>query len=255
MKVTIAPISAVRTGLFAEEWTTIATSAQAEKPKVYLDFITPPLALVIAMQEAGEESCKIYDTLRGLDRSPHIQTDAVITKEHIAQADEIYKYFSRKHSMRRLNGKFISEWVTSVEDLCENRLQVDIAHIPILVTLPKFYNENRELESLMKKYKSIPINKARQGIEFFDEDVTFVKKIERRAKDGNFNDYYWSTKTGYLVRVRLKTNNMGSASWDYIASKGKIHMRTEHGAIVKIPGYNFFAFQPSTLMEVVDAKD
>lgn len=230
--------------VWLDEWD-VTENSKAEKPKVYLDFITPPLALVIAMQEAGKQLSDIGSII-----SNKIKIDMVpITAEHQQQADEIYSYFAKKHTMRRLKGEFISEWMLAVDDLCENRKRIDKESVKILITLPKFYKENRSVEPLMRDYKSVPVDKI-QVVENFNEELEFVKKIERRAANSKHDDYYWKTKNNYLVCVRLDTNNAGSSAWECLSKVGKVKLTATYCQVRRIQGYDFYVLHPNATMEI-----
>ena len=229
--------------VWTDEWD-VTENSKAEKPKVYLDFITPPLALVIAMQEAGKQLSDIGPII-----SNKIKIDMVpITAEHQQQADEIYSYFAKKHTMRRLKGEHISEWMLAVDDLCENRKRIDKGSVKILVTLPKFYKENRAVEPLMRDYKSVPVDKI-QIVENFNEELEFVKKIQRRAANRKHDDYYWKTKNNYLVRVRLDPA-AGSSAWECLSKIGKVRLTATYCHPMRIQGYDFYVLQPNSTMEI-----
>ena len=234
------------TAVWVDEWDVKGFRTDGpEKPKVYLDFITPPLALVIAMQEAGKQLTDIVPII-----SNKIKIDTVpITAEHQQQADEIYNYFSRKHTMRRLKGEHISEWMLAVDDLCENRKRINKESVQILVTLPKFYKENRAVEPLMRDYKSVPADKI-QVVENFNEELEFVKKIQRRSANSKHDDYYWKTKNNYLVRVRLDTSAAGSSAWECLSKIGKVRLTATHCHPMRIEGYEFYVLQPNSKMEI-----
>ena len=235
--------------IVATEFDNLYSEIPPEKPKEYLEFNIPPLALVIAKLEAGTELTDIVEMLQWEGDIFKGREFLDVSAEHLVQADNIYKYFANKFTMRRLKNEHISQWMLAVEELCKNRETVNKENIKVLVTLPKFYNENRELEPLMKAYKSITITSP-YFVQNFDEVVTFVKKIERRASRGSFNDYYWSTENGYLVKNRIEANNIGSIAWDYLSKEGAVRMRSQFTSVVKLQGYEYFVFQPSSQTEI-----
>lgn len=213
-------------------------------PKSYLSFNTPPLALTLAMMDYGKYAPEIVDLLSGVDL-PGLNLDVQYTptEQHHVQAATIYKYFSNKHTMRRLKGEFISEWMLAVEDLCDNRKRIDKKHLPILVTLPKFYQTNLELESLIREHKSVPKSNTFSDYPL-DETVEFVKKIERRAVRSNHDEFYWKTSNNQLVMIRTDQSSLGTAAWDFIASQGKIRITSDFYKPVRIQGYEFYVMQP-----------
>ena len=153
------------------EWSFAENTVKKPKdePVKYISFDTPPLALVCAMIGAGKPLEEIHTLLSG-DWPGH-EISQVVEEEHYAQADKIYKYFAYKHTLRRLNGKLISQWMSEVDELCETTMKIKKSSLKILITLPKFYKENRELETLMRDYVSAPSAEVTS----IDEIVTFVR--------------------------------------------------------------------------------
>jgi hypothetical protein len=220
---------------------------KVKRPPEYLDFNTPPLALVIAMLELGKNCVEILEILIGTDRN-NIDLKTVVTVQHQNYANEIYSHFAKKHTMRRLKGEHISEWMLAVDDLCENRKRIDKEHIKVLVTLPKFFDENQQFEPMLRKNESFPIKK--QWPEKLELDLEFVQKIQRRASKAKYNDFYWKTKNNHLVRFRLEPGNVGTSAWDYLSKLGKIQIKTENCKPVRVQGYDFWVLQPNTNTEI-----
>ena len=226
-------------------------SVKAEhKHKEYINFVINPLALVISMLESGKDLTNIVENLNSLELGK-IDIKS-ITEQHIAQADTIYKYFSNKHTLRRLKNQFISTWMSKVEDLCNSRQRINKDLLTVLVTLPRFYKENRALETLMQEYKSFPDPKKHQPTGVLNQQLTFVKKIQRKSASGRVNDYYWRTENNQLVRIRLEANNLGSAAWEQIAKNQTIRINSEYNLVKRIQGYDFYVMEPTALMEIVE---
>ena len=80
----------VNTVWIDDNWTEWPSPKKPESdPPVYLNFNTPPLALVLAMQDEGKDGCEIYNTLQGVSKSK-INIENVVTVEHQKRAAEIY---------------------------------------------------------------------------------------------------------------------------------------------------------------------
>ena len=238
----------VNTVIIDDDWTTWSPKEVEPAPKEYLDFNTPPLALVLAMQEAGKESYEIYSTLQGVGKR-NVNLENVVTIEHQKRAAEIYNYFSKKHTMRRIKGEFVSKYMLAVDDLCENRKRIDEESIKILVTLPRIYNQNRSLERVMKGRKSAP---KPNDLHFpaMTGTVEFVEKIY--IKHGNTNEvhYYFSTPKNYLMRIVVKKGEYGETAWDVLARAGKLLIDSPYTYTYNVRGYDFNVIQPSPEMEV-----
>lgn len=216
-----------------------------EKPKVYLDFNTPPLALAIAMQQAGRDTSQIFDTLVGVGNAhrPILLEDAV-SKEHQAEAAKIYNYFANKHTMRRLKGEHISDFMLVVDDLCENRKRIDLEHVKVLVTLPGFYEQNRVLENIMHRHNSV---EKIDNVSFaaWHGEVKFVERVHIKTSRLNLYHYYFSTPKNYLMRITVQKHDYGASAWDTLAKLGKLHIDTEVVYTKPIRGYDFNVLEPA----------
>ena len=247
-------------------WQTVATAATStifntdnlcceialDKPKEHLNFNVPPLALVIAMIERNKSLSDIIETLHGAGSTDVDMPERVVTAEHLIQADQIYRYFASKFTMRRLKNEYISSWMEKVDAFCNERNRIDKESLTVLVTLPKFYKENRELEPLMRDYSGVSVKTGKDVlIENFAETLTFIKKIERRAKRVFYNDYYWKTQNNKLVRIRLENNTAGVGAWDCLGKLGKIKITSDYCYVQRIQGYDFYVLQPHSVnMEI-----
>lgn len=218
---------------------------KAEKPKVYLDFNTPPLALVVSMQEAGKDTSQIFETLVGVGKAPRpiLLEDAVRT-EHQAKADTIYNYFAKKHTMRRLKNEHISGFMLAVDDLCDNRKRIDLEHVKVLVTLPRFYEQNRVLESIMSRHKSVE-NINTMSFSAWHGEVKFVERVHIKNSRLDEYHYYFSTPKNYLMRITVQKNNYGVSAWDTLVKLKKLHIDTEVVYTKPIRGYDFNVLEPA----------
>lgn len=227
-----------------DEWTEWAPAKKAEPaPPVYLDFNTPPLALVIAMQEAGKESYEIYSTLQGVGKR-NVNTENVVTVEHQKSAAEIYDYFAKKHTMRRIKGEYVSEYMLAVDDLCENRKRINEEHIKILVSLPRVYTQNRSIERIIKGRKSAP--KPNQ-LHFppLTAEVEFIDKIRVKMGRSDEYHYFFATPTNYVMRIVVKKGEYGQVAWDTLSTYKKLSIDTDATFTYNIRGYDFNVVQPS----------
>ena len=226
-----------------DEWDEVVAKPTLEKPKEYLEFNTPPLALVIAMQEAGKDLTDIFTTLLGVGQRPHIKTKNVVNLEHQKHAAEIYNYFAKKHTMRRIKGEWISKYMLAVDDLCENRRKINKENVKVLITLPRIYNQNRALERVMKGRKSakkidISSSAAWRG------EIEFVEKVHVKAGRTNEYQYFFSTPNNYLMRIVVKKGEYGSNAWDFVAAQGKVYIETQAVYTYAVKGYDFNVLQP-----------
>jgi hypothetical protein len=238
--------AAVMSTFSAEGWDTMVSddAVPDPKPKEYLEFNTPPLALVIAMQEAGKDGSEIYQTLIGVGKRPHIKADSVISSEHQAHAAKIYSYFAKKHVLRRIKGEYISEYMVAVEDLCENRKKIDVNHLKALISLPRIFKQNREIEKIMKGHTSAPKLDAFH-FPLYEGVVEFVDSVIVKDRTKNEKHYFFRTPENYLMRIVVKKHEYGANAWDCLAKFGKLKIKTDASFTMTIKGYDFAVVQPS----------
>lgn len=244
----------INTVIIDDEWTEWAPAKKAEPaPPVYLDFNTPPLALVLAMQDAGKDGCEIYATLQGVGKSK-INTENVVTIEHQKRAAAIYDYFAKKHTMRRIKGEWISEYMLAVDDLCENRKKINPKNFTVLISLPRIYKQNRSLERLMKGHKSAP---KPDDLHYpaMEGEIEFVEKIHIKHRGKNEVHYYFSTPNNYLMRIVTKKGEYGESAWNVLANAGKLNISTDATFVMSITGYDFNVIQPTPDMEIEIIND
>ena len=230
-----------------DEWTTWdSNQAQAgvEKPVEYLEFNTPPLALVVAMQEAGKDGPTIYSTLEKVGKHTRHYAGNFVTAKHQQRAADIYDYFAKKHTLRRIKSEFVSPFMLAVDDLCEKRKRIDKDSVKILVSLPRIYEQNRALERVMKGRKSAPKNDSLEW-PAMEGELTFVDKLHIKTGQNNEWHYFWRTPNNYLMRIVMKKGHYGAEAWDVLAAHGKIHLGTDITYTYPIKGYNFNVLQPS----------
>lgn len=228
-----------------DDWddvTEVSTSTVASPPKSYLTFNTPPLALTLAMMDSGKYAPEIIDVLSQVELpGSNLDVQCIPAGQHHARADTIYKYFSSKHTMRRLKGEHISEWMMAVEDLCDNRKRIDKNHLLVLATLPKFYEQNCKLEEIMKNHKSV--NSSISSTEI-DCEVKFVNAVTVSTRQQDEIQYYFQTPDNFLIQVAVKRKDFGNNAWKFIAKHSRIKIKSEHATVSNIRGYDFNILRP-----------
>jgi hypothetical protein len=232
-----------------DDWT-VENNSKLEKPKEYLEFNTPPLALILAMFEAGKAGHEIHGTLVGLGKRPHIVADTVVSIEHQKQAANIYKHFQQKYTMRRIKGEYISKFMLAVDELCENRKKIDLEHLKVLVTLPRFYEQNCAVEHIMKSHKSYPVTRENLNFDPIDCVVDFVGQVEAKANGKTEVHYFFSTPKNYLVRIVVKKGEYGETAWNTLSKLGKLRFTSDITFSFNIKGYDFNVIQTTPNMQV-----
>jgi len=233
--------SVMQTQAIIDEWDTIIG-----KPKepVYLEFNTPPLALVCALIEENIQLSEIVAAL-GQDYAVNkVDLTTVVKDKHHQQSNEILQYFAKKHTMRRIKNEWISKYMQSIDEIVDDPMRINKEYIPILVTLPRIYEQNRSIERVIKGHKSAPKS---NDLSFppMEGEVEFVERLHFKVKSSNEYHYFWRTPNNYLMRIVVKKGHYGSEAWDLLAEHGKIHISADVTYTYNIKGYDFNVLQTS----------
>lgn len=215
-----------------------------DKPVEYLEFNTPPLALVIALIEQNIQLSEIVAAL-GQDYAVNkIDLTTVVKDKHHQQSSEILQYFAKKHTMRRLKGEWVSEYMLAIDEIVDNPKRINKEHLGILVTLPRIYEQNRTLERVMKNHKSA---KKIDNLSFaaWHGEIEFVERVHVKAGRNNEYHYFFSTPKNYLMRIVVRKGDYGVGAWDTLSKLGKLHISTEAVYTYPVKGYDFNVLQPS----------
>jgi hypothetical protein len=221
---------------------------EKSKTPSYIQFNYDPLVMVCYLTRTGRD---LHDVISCLVNSPENLEDKLgvsASDEDREFAESIYNYFGKKHTLRRIKGEHISEWMLKVEDLCANRTKIDREHLKVLVTLPRIYKQNRNIESVMKEVETAPLKKY---IEDFSSELEFIKMLEiKESNSNNYVDFFWKTPNKYLVRVRLEKDNPGVSSWNFMSKHKKILIKSKSANTVGVKGYNFNMITLNKILEV-----
>jgi hypothetical protein len=229
-----------------DEWDEIDTTTMSgDKPVEYFEYTDDPLALVCSMLRYGKQPYEAVEVLNSLGRgSKYIKIDTAINQEDYERANAIYDYFVKKHTLRRIKGEWISEYMLAIEDLCNTRIRINKEHVKILASLPRIYEQNKNLERIIKGRNSVKHTKLLPYAAMHTE-LEFVDRVRIKHAGRDEMHYYWSTPKNYLVRFVVPYNQYGMSAWDFITSQGKISLDSEVVHTYQIKGYNFNVLQPN----------
>ena len=232
--------------VLVDEWTEWTPKQVEPAEPVYLEFNANPLALVCAMLRKGKQAYEAAEVLNGVGKRLTRRIDIIpsIEREDEDQANAILKYFAKKHTMRRVKGEWVSDYMLALDDIVDNPKRLNKEHVGILVSLPRIYEQNRALERVMKGHNSAPKTNDLHWPRM-DGELVFVDKLNMKTGNNNELHYFWRTPKNYLVRVVLRKGYYGSEAWDVLANHGKIHVSAEHTYTHGIKGYDFNVLQTS----------
>ena len=210
----------------------------------YVDFDYPALAWVCSMHRTGVECFEMVSMMNQHKKNPPSE----VTPLDIKLAQDIYEYFGKKHTMRRLKGEYVSPFMLKVDDLCENKYRIPRDLLPALSTLPRIYKQNKQLESIIKNRRSVSKGTVQSNKTV---EISFVDKIDMKYTNGRKGtDYYWSTPSNYLVRIRLDEADAGKCAWEYLSTLRKLKIKSSFFTASRVKGYEFYAIQPSDITHI-----
>jgi hypothetical protein len=210
----------------------------------YVDFDYPALAWVCSMHRTGVECVEMVSLMNNHKNN----LPGEITSDDVQLAQDIYDYFSKKHTMRRLKGEYVSPFMLKVDDLCERKYRVSRDLLPALSTLPRIYKQNKQLESIIKNRRSVNKGTVKSNSTV---EISFVDKVDMKFPSGRKGtDYYWSTPSNYLVRIRLVDADAGKCAWEYLSTLGKLKIKSSFFTASRVKGYEFYAIQPSDITHI-----
>lgn len=222
------------TNIFDVDWETVDDSV-GKKPEKYLKFSFPPLEYVCARIRNGTELSSIGDELKlGGD------TNVPLLAQDTDLSNKIYSHFKNKHTMRRLRGEYISKYMLAVDNVCENKYEILDENLPVLLTLPRFYEQNLRIEGIMKH--GISIDKRKSYNLPFEKDLEFLDCVNISNKSHNSNHYFWKTKEGTLVRAVVKAYDISNSVWRCLAKQKHIRIKSDFTNISNIQGYDYYVY-------------
>ena len=227
-----------------DEFETVVMKDQKKNETIQFHFDT--LALACEAHLAGKNGSEIFSLIQAAHTQKPMPSISDAAREH---AETVRKYFRNKMMIRALKGEHMSEYMTSlVEFLDAKDNLIKKGHIPILVKLPKFYDENTQTETVFKQHVSL----AERGNELIDEKFSYVTQVHRQSRNQNFHRFYFANSKKQLLTFTLAKNEMGFKLWNYVAQQqGSIRIKarvSKHN----IPGYDFMMYHLGNDYEIVD---
>lgn len=186
-----------------------------EKSPRELSFKEDPLAMVLALMAQGQEAYLIYDAMVGtsnlnLDVSPFI-----------SKANEIRDYYRAKLITSALSGTPQTEFRKALGVIIKEE-KYTVKHIPILIRLPGFYEEDIIVEELVSNAAgaSKPEYPTKPQ---FDEELEFVRKFDFIRRTQKAHKYVFKNNLNNLYVLSVSTSNELTTILDYVLrSKDKL---------------------------------
>lgn len=222
----------------------IKTNAEPKVDNVK-DISFDPLALILQGRDSKDFAInrKYKNKLMYEQLDADVVPDAEITDQKFnVEAEVIRRHFRNKLMMITLKNHHVSPFRNNLDEILNEPTKLKSSQIPILLRLPDFYQEDKEMESLIDNYVSVT-NVNVKTFKSIDEPVSFVKKFTRYARRRNVVKYYFKNQDNQLFCFRLDPSESNSNLMEYFAKSEKTFgLRGEfiHCAETGYAGFNFY---------------
>lgn len=139
---------------------------------------------------------------------------------YVVESETIRKHFRNKIMMVSLKNHHVSPFRTALDEVLTTPGVIKKSHIPILLRLPDFYQEDKEMESIFDNYISADSDPHKLLL-MRDEPVTFVKKFTRYGRRRDIVKYFFKNVDNNLYVFKMETDNSYSNLMDYFANSEK----------------------------------
>lgn len=204
-----------------------------ESQESKLQFDIDPLSIVLSMKDEKISGPEIFETLLDKDSKNYKLQKQKVSANHIKKAKEIYDFFSKKYTLRILKNEHISNYMTSLNEICEDCKNIKPSHLNILVSLPRVYDQNLRIEKILKDV--ISVDKNLNDRVSVDLNLEFLEKLFSGYKKQYY--YFWKDSNNNLFAINVNEDT-GVAAWDFLSQQKKIHVKA-NGIVSKLSGYDF----------------
>jgi len=207
------------TSIWASDIITIDDSSirDRKKPDVELSFNEDPLAIVLALMAKDQQSFQIYEAM--VEKSElHKSLDV---SSFIPRAKEIRDYYCAKLITSALTGTPQTEFRKALGTIIKEE-KYTVKHLPILIRLPSFYEEDHIVENLVSLATEVSKPEYPTKLQFI-EDLEFVKKFDFIRRTQKSHKYVFKNALNNLYVLSVSTSNELTEILDYVLrSKNKL---------------------------------
>ena len=207
------------TSIWASDSITIddASIWSRKEPDVELSFNEDPLAIVLALMSQDQQSYQIYESM--IEKSELYKSLDV--SSFIPKATEIRDYYRAKLITSALSGTPQTEFRKALGTIIKEE-KYTVKHLPILIRLPSFYEEDHIVEDLISSATTASKPEYPAKIQFI-EDLEFVKKFDFIRRTQKTHKYVFKNGLNNLYVLSVSTSNELTVILDYVLrSKNKL---------------------------------
>jgi hypothetical protein len=218
-------------------------------------FNVDPLALVLYWTDATELPMDMFmvGNIANYDIAACLQKKVYEDKydylfnppaKYICEAAEIREYFVTKLSMQSLLGNYLSDFQKELSKfiLQDDHTVVSPEHIAILVTLPRMFKEDIQIDKELKDLESFDLSYNRQNVSLGNLSLEFVSKkpLSTGSRSSKKYDYWFKDVNNHLYRMYVDMHTQESHLLDTILrmKDNKIRL-TFNGNYYKLFGKDF----------------
>lgn len=182
------------------------------RAKEPVSFPDDPVTLAVA----GYNQWKNNNAVRWPDL-----TTIVATQEDRDEAADLKKYYRDRLIIEALksNGTEVSAFRQKLRKLVVDELVITQSELGMLHRLPYFYEEDRALDRVVNKTRSVDAESACQGAEVI-ATYTLIERVLRSRKNGEYYDYWMTTdRDPHLHLTVIKNDNPLRTMFESVIAK------------------------------------
>ena len=212
-----------------------------ETPPRELSFKEDPLAIVLALMAKDQQSFQIYDAM--IEKSELYKSLDV--SSFIPRAKEIRDYYRAKLITSALSSTPQTEFRKALGTIIKEE-KYTVKHLPILIRLPSFYEEDHIVEDLVSLATEVAKPEYPTKLQFI-EDLEFVKKFDFIRRMQKSHKYVFKNALNNLYVLSVSTSNELTEILDYVLrSKNKLTL-TGTRAYNQFHGHRFGYYEMSKI--------
>jgi hypothetical protein len=223
-----------------------ATTEVIEETSFRVNF--DPLAFVLE----GRDSIDFVNNRKYKNKTMYEQlstvsdTLTVTNVKYTTESKIIRRHFRNKILIATLQSHQISPFRTKLDEILSDSSLLKIHHIPVLLRLPDFYQEDKEMENIFENYSNIPLDEYDPIVVSFDGNVQFVKKFTRYGRYTDVTKYFFKNENNQVFCFKIDVSNHYSNLMDYFAKTDKVFGLRGKFARHAETGYSGFNFYHNT---------
>ena len=174
-----------------------------------LSFNEDPLARVLALMAKDQQPYQIYEAMVGVSEKEPLDVSPFIPK-----ANEIRDYYRAKLITATLSGTPQTEFRKALGVIIKEE-KYTVKHVPILIRLPHFYEEDLIVEDLVSV--AAEVRKPEYPTKpQFSEELEFVRKFDFIRRTQKAHKYVFKNNLNNLYVLSVSTNNELAGILDYV---------------------------------------